>query len=151
MRSSAATYAPRGLRINCVAPGLVATMRQTAKFVDNEKVKVGAASGVCWMACSHFTPLFRPMHTPLPPLPPPLILHPNPTSNIPALTRFIPIPPTTKDASESMHPSKHLVSPDDVAAAVQFLLGARSVTGQVLAVDGGLTTLAPHAAQEYGV
>jgi len=51
-----------------------------------------------------------------------------------------------------MHPSKHLVAPEDVAAAIEFLLvGGRSVTGQALAVDGGLTTLHPHAAGEYGV
>jgi NAD(P)-dependent dehydrogenase (short-subunit alcohol dehydrogenase family) len=50
-----------------------------------------------------------------------------------------------------MHPSKRLVSAHDVAAAVEFLLGARSVTGQVLAVDGGLSTLHPHPPGDYGV
>lgn len=40
MRSAAATYAPHGLRINCIAPGLVDATRQTHKFTDNEKVKV---------------------------------------------------------------------------------------------------------------
>lgn len=39
MRSAAATYAPRGIAINCIAPGLVAT-RQTEKFTANERVKV---------------------------------------------------------------------------------------------------------------
>jgi NAD(P)-dependent dehydrogenase (short-subunit alcohol dehydrogenase family) len=57
----------------------------------------------------------------------------------------------TQDVSAAMHPSKRLVSAHDVAAAVEFLLGARSVTGQVLAVDGGLSTLHPHPPGDYGV
>jgi NAD(P)-dependent dehydrogenase (short-subunit alcohol dehydrogenase family) len=50
-----------------------------------------------------------------------------------------------------MHPMKALVPPNDAAGAVEFLLGAGSVTGQVLAVDGGLSALALHRAEEYGV
>lgn len=40
VRSAAGTYAPHGLRINCVAPGLVDATRQTEKFMGG-KVKVG--------------------------------------------------------------------------------------------------------------
>lgn len=54
-------------------------------------------------------------------------------------------------ASEAMHPTKHLVSPDDVADAIMYLLGAKAVTGQVLAVDEGLSTLHPHHVEEHGV
>ncbi|BDD12263.1 oxidoreductase (plasmid) [Fulvitalea axinellae] len=41
------------------------------------------------------------------------------------------------------HPLKRIGTPDDVAHAVKFLLGAEScwITGQVLSVDGGLSTL----------
>lgn len=43
-----------------------------------------------------------------------------------------------------MHPAKHLVTPDDVAAVIEFLLlRARGVTGQVLAVDQGLSRWRP--------
>jgi NAD(P)-dependent dehydrogenase (short-subunit alcohol dehydrogenase family) len=40
-----------------------------------------------------------------------------------------------------------------VAAALEFFLRPENdfITGQVLAVDGGLSTLHPHRAQEYGV
>ncbi len=34
-------------------------------------------------------------------------------------------------------PLRHGATPDDVADAVRYLLGARSVTGQMIAVDGG--------------
>lgn len=34
-------------------------------------------------------------------------------------------------------PLRHGATPDDVANAVRYLLGARSVTGQMIAVDGG--------------
>jgi NAD(P)-dependent dehydrogenase (short-subunit alcohol dehydrogenase family) len=44
-------------------------------------------------------------------------------------------------ASTAMHPLGRIGEPDDVAAAVAWLLGSQSswVTGQVLGVDGGLS------------
>ncbi len=80
--SAAASYGPRGVRVNAVAPGLVRT-----------------------------------------PLTEPLLA-------APAAAR----------ASESMHVLGRLGEPDDVAAAIAWLLDpAQSwVTGQVLGVDGGL-------------
>eukprot|EP00878_Enallax_costatus_P041652 GHUV01048484.1.p1 GENE.GHUV01048484.1~~GHUV01048484.1.p1 ORF type:complete len:142 (+),score=48.53 GHUV01048484.1:587-1012(+) len=76
----------------------------------------------------------------------------------PGLTRT---PQTTKftennkvaGASEQMHPLKDLATPEQVASALAFFLAPESsfITGQVLAVDGGLSTLHPHHAQEYGV
>ena len=40
-----------------------------------------------------------------------------------------------------------------IAAALEFFLRPENdfITGQVLAVDGGLSTLHPHRADEYGV
>lgn len=40
MRSTAATYAARQLRVNCVAPGLVTTGQTHRFWADNQKVKV---------------------------------------------------------------------------------------------------------------
>jgi NAD(P)-dependent dehydrogenase (short-subunit alcohol dehydrogenase family) len=34
-------------------------------------------------------------------------------------------------------PLRHGATPEDIADAVQYLLGARAVTGQMIAVDGG--------------
>ncbi|KAF6251710.1 hypothetical protein COO60DRAFT_1557972 [Scenedesmus sp. NREL 46B-D3] len=56
-------------------------------------------------------------------------------------------------ASEQMHPLKELAEPEQVASALAFFLAPENdfITGQVLAVDGGLSTLHPHHAEEYGV
>ncbi len=83
--SAAATYAPRGVRVNVVSPGLVRTPL-SARIVQSE----------------------------------------------PALR-----------ASEAMHPLGRVGEPDDVARAVEFLLDpAQSwLTGQVLGVDGGLSSV----------
>ncbi len=89
MRSAAATYAPYGIRVNAVAPGLVDS------------------------------PLSAP----------------------------ITASPMALKASVAMHPLGRIGTPDDIAAAVEWLLGAQSawVTGQVLGVDGGLATLKSRA------
>ncbi|KAI8476797.1 MAG: hypothetical protein J3K34DRAFT_455630 [Monoraphidium minutum] len=92
MRAAAATYAPHRVRVNYIAPGLVATP-QTEKFTENEQIR---------------------------------------------------------GASEEMHPSKRLTNADEAAAAVKFLMaGPGAVTGQVLAVDGGLSTLHPGRVQDF--
>ena len=87
MRSAAATYAPYGLRVNAVAPGLVDT----------------------------------------------------------PLSQAITANDLARKASVAMHPLGRLGTPDDIAAAVCWLLGPHSawVTGQVIGVDGGLATLKP--------
>ncbi|KXZ43571.1 hypothetical protein GPECTOR_87g434 [Gonium pectorale] len=87
-RATAASYAPRGLRVNCVAPGLTRT-EQTTAFTQ------GSAS--------------------------------------------------VREASVAMVPSRRFATPGDVAAAMAFLLSTESafMNGQVLAVDGGMSTLQP--------
>ena len=85
--SAASTYARQGLRINCVAPGLVRTPL-TARLLANEaQAKV----------------------------------------------------------FEAMHPLGRLGEPGDVAAAIAWLLDPAQnwITGQVFAVDGGLSTVRP--------
>lgn len=83
--SAAATYAPRGIRFNAVAPGLVRTPL-TARLTGNE---------------------------------------------------------ATLRTSVSMHPLGRIGEPEDVAAALEWLLMPTSswVTGQVIGVDGGLADL----------
>jgi NAD(P)-dependent dehydrogenase (short-subunit alcohol dehydrogenase family) len=50
-----------------------------------------------------------------------------------------------RKASEAMHPLGRIGRPEDVAAAVRFLLSPEAtwITGQTLGVDGGLATLRP--------
>lgn len=83
--SAAATYAPQGVRVNCVAPGLVDT---------------SLASAI--------------------------------TSSDKAL-----------EASRGMHALGRIGEPDEVAAAIEWMLDPTQgwVTGQVLGVDGGLGTV----------
>jgi 3-oxoacyl-[acyl-carrier protein] reductase len=83
--SAAATYAARGLRVNCVAPGLVRT----------------------------------------------------------PLTARITGSPAATQASLAMHALGRLGEPEDVTAAIAFLLSPEAswVSGEVLGVDGGLATL----------
>ncbi len=84
-RSAAATYAPRGIRVNVVSPGLTQTTL-AAPLLENE---------------------------------------------------------LSAKASLAMHPLGRLGKPADVAAAIAWLLDPEQswVTGQVLGVDGGLSTL----------
>jgi NAD(P)-dependent dehydrogenase (short-subunit alcohol dehydrogenase family) len=84
--SAAATYAPRGVRVNAVAPGLVDTP-MAAAITGNE---------------------------------------------------------LARKASEKMHPLGRIGSSEDVARALEWLLdpAASWVTGQVIGVDGGLSTVA---------
>ncbi|MFO7572078.1 MAG: SDR family NAD(P)-dependent oxidoreductase [Gaiellaceae bacterium] len=81
--SAAATYAPRGIRVNAVAPGLVMSP-------GNERIWSGASG----------------------------------------------------DASRAMHPLGRLGKAEDVASAIAWLLdpGQSWVTGQVIGVDGGIST-----------
>mmetsp|Transcript_48788 Transcript_48788/g.128893 ORF Transcript_48788/g.128893 Transcript_48788/m.128893 type:complete len:269 (+) Transcript_48788:3-809(+) len=44
-------------------------------------------------------------------------------------------------ASLAMHPLGRIAQPDEVASAIHFLLDHPHITGQVLAVDGGLSSL----------
>lgn len=85
--SSAATYLPRGLRFNAVAPGLVQTQM-------TEKVTASDAS---------------------------------------------------RQASTDLHPMGRLGNPEDIAPAIEYLLDPSNtwISGQVIGVDGGLSTLRP--------
>jgi len=51
--------------------------------------------------------------------------------------------PEKKEAAASRHPLGRIGSPDDVAAAIIFLLSGQSswITGQIVGVDGGLSNL----------
>ena len=86
--SAAATYAPRGIRVNAVAPGLTRTP-------GTERIVEGPSG----------------------------------------------------EASRGMHPLGRLGEPDDVAAAIAWLLDSAQswVTGQVIGVDGGISTVRPRA------
>jgi NAD(P)-dependent dehydrogenase (short-subunit alcohol dehydrogenase family) len=52
---------------------------------------------------------------------------------------------TARKASLDLHPLGRLGEPEDIAGAIAFLLGSESswITGQILGVDGGLSTLRP--------
>ena len=54
-----------------------------------------------------------------------------------------------RKASEALHALRRIGSVEDVAAAVTFLLAPANswITGQILAVDGGLSTLMPKVKQ----
>jgi NAD(P)-dependent dehydrogenase (short-subunit alcohol dehydrogenase family) len=80
--SAAATYGQRGIRVNCVAPGLVRTP-MTARLTSNE---------------------------------------------------------ASLKSSTAMHVLGRIGEPEDVAAAIEWLLSPEQtwVTGQVLGIDGGL-------------
>ncbi len=84
-QSAAASYAPRGIRVNCVAPGLVQTP-MTTRITQNE---------------------------------------------------------TARKASESMHALGRIGQAREVASAIDWLLDPAQgwVTGQVIGVDGGLSTV----------
>jgi 3-oxoacyl-[acyl-carrier protein] reductase len=83
--SAAATYAARGIRVNCVAPGLVRTP-MTSRLTGNE---------------------------------------------------------AALKASVAMHALGRIGEPEDVAAAIEWLLGREQswVTGQTLGIDGGLASV----------
>jgi NAD(P)-dependent dehydrogenase (short-subunit alcohol dehydrogenase family) len=85
--SAAATYAAKGVRVNCVAPGLTSTPL-TARIVGNE---------------------------------------------------------ASLKASVAMHANGRIGEAQDVASAIEWLINPRQrhVTGQVIAVDGGLGSLRP--------
>ena len=86
-KSAASTYASRGIRVNCVAPGFVET-QMTAEIAANE---------------------------------------------------------TTMQAITYMHPLGKTGTPVNIASAIGWLLDEEQnwITGQVIGVDGGLSTVQP--------
>lgn len=48
---------------------------------------------------------------------------------------------TKLKSAEERHPLKKIGSPNDIANAVQYLLEANWVTGQIISVDGGMSAL----------
>jgi NAD(P)-dependent dehydrogenase (short-subunit alcohol dehydrogenase family) len=84
-QSAASTYAPKNLRFNVIAPGLIET----------------------------------------------------------TLTKKLTSDPISRKISESMHPLGRIGKPEDIAEAIIFFLNPNNswVTGQVLAIDGGLSSL----------
>lgn len=69
-----------------------------------------------------------------------------------------PVMPNANDGAEAFHgeaaatPLAHSVDPDEIAAAVAYLAGARSVTGQTIFVDSGqrLSWRTPDVIAGYG-
>lgn len=61
------------------------------------------------------------------------------------LTSALTANPASRKVSEAMHALGRLGSADDIARAIEFLLDPANnwISGQVLAVDGGLSTLRP--------
>ncbi len=61
------------------------------------------------------------------------------------MTRKITVSETSRRASEELHPMGRLGEPEEIASAIRWLLAPEAgwVTGQVLGVDGGLSTLRP--------
>lgn len=88
MRSAAASYATKGIRINAVAPGLIRT--PLSQSITNNELAL--------------------------------------------------------KASTAFHPVGRIGEPEDVAAAISWLLSDESafVTGDVIAVDGGLSSIKLH-------
>lgn len=58
----------------------------------------------------------------------------------PLTSRIVDNPAALK-ASEAMHALGRIAEPDDVAAAIEFLLTQTSMTGSVISVDGGLSSV----------
>lgn len=52
---------------------------------------------------------------------------------------------TARQASQDLHPLNRLGEPEDIASAIEWLLGPEQtwITGQVIGVDGGLSSLRP--------
>lgn len=61
------------------------------------------------------------------------------------LTQGLTANPAARKFSEGMHPLGRIGAPDDVASAIEFFLSNENewLTGQVLAVDGGLSHIRP--------
>jgi NAD(P)-dependent dehydrogenase (short-subunit alcohol dehydrogenase family) len=61
------------------------------------------------------------------------------------LTQQLTTNPAARKISEAMHALGRIGSPEDIARAICFLLDTRNsfITGQVIAVDGGLSMVHP--------
>jgi NAD(P)-dependent dehydrogenase (short-subunit alcohol dehydrogenase family) len=103
MLSAASTYAPKNIRVNCVAPGLTRTPLAGA----GGRRAGGRKSGVP-LLCAHQTRRLQR-----------LILHPRPLHHPPGR---ITSSPAALKASEGMHALKRVGEPGEVAAALEFLL-----------------------------
>jgi NAD(P)-dependent dehydrogenase (short-subunit alcohol dehydrogenase family) len=66
-------------------------------------------------------------------------------TNTPMASHIINNPPALK-ASEAMHALGRVGQPDEIAQAIRFLLDHKWITGEVLAVDGGLSSVHARAA-----